>query len=83
MFESELAFFIANQSDLVAKHNGKSLVIQGEEVVGVYATPLEAYLEAQKRFDPGTFMIQPCAPGPEAYTVTINPLGNTLEQAGR
>ena len=76
MFESELAFFIANQNDLVAKHDGKILVLRGEEVVGVYSSPLEAYLEARKHYELGTFMIQPCAPGPEAYTVTIAPHGN-------
>lgn len=71
-FESELTFFIANQQDLVEKYNGKALVIRKDELVGVYDTVLEAYLEAHKKFELGTFMIQPCAPGPEAYTVTIN-----------
>jgi hypothetical protein len=33
---------------------------------------LEAYLEAMRRFTPGTFMLQRCEPGPEAYTVTIS-----------
>ena len=72
MFETELAFFIANQDDLVRKHNGKVLVIRGSELAGVYGSPLEAYLQAQKIFEPGTYMIQPCTPGPEAYTVTIH-----------
>ena len=56
----------------MAKHRGKTLVIRGENVEGAYASPLEAYLSAQKRFPIGTFMIQPCEPGPDAYTVTIN-----------
>ncbi len=72
MFESELKFFIAHQAELVKKYDGKVLVLRGEDLVGVYSNPLEAYLEAQKRFQPGTFMVQPCSPGPEAYTVTIN-----------
>ena len=72
MFERELAFFITHQDELVAKHRGKTLVIRGEDVVGAYATPLEAYIAAQKEFPVGTFMIQPCQPGPGAYTVTIN-----------
>lgn len=72
MFESELKYFITHQSELVAKYDGKALVLRGDELVGVYDTPLQAYLEAQKQFAPGTFMIQPCAPGPEAYTVTIH-----------
>ena len=72
MFESELKYFITHQNELVAKYDGKALVLRGEQLVGVYDTALQAYLEARKQFEPGTFMIQPCTPGPQAYTVTIN-----------
>ncbi len=72
MFDTELKYFIAHQDELVARYRAKVLVIRGEEVAGVYGSALEAYLEAQKQFAPGTFMIQPCEPGPEAYTVTIH-----------
>jgi hypothetical protein len=71
MFDGELQFFIANQDRLVANHRGKTLVLKGEEVVGVHDDPLEAYLAAVKRFERGTFMIQPCAEGVDAYSVTI------------
>lgn len=72
MFEKELAFFISHQDELVAKHRGKTLVLRGENVEGAYDSPLRAYLSAKEKFEPGTFMIQPCQPGPNAYTVTIN-----------
>lgn len=72
MFEAELRFFITHQKEFVEKYNGKVLVLRGDELVGVYGSPLEAYTEAQKQFPLGTFMIQPCAPGPEAYTVTLH-----------
>jgi hypothetical protein len=72
MFDEELNFFITHQNDLVNKYRGKVLVIKGQVIVGVYQNPLEAYLEAQKKYEIGTFMIQPCDAGPEAYTVTIN-----------
>jgi hypothetical protein len=71
MLEKELQFFIDNQERLVKEHRGKTLVIRGEEVVGVYDSPLEAYLDSMKKYEPGTFMIQPCAEGTDAYTVTI------------
>ena len=74
VFERELKYFIAHQDELVRQYAGKALVLRGEEVVGAYDNPLEAYLSAQKRFPVGSFMIQPCASGPEAYTVTINSL---------
>jgi hypothetical protein len=71
MFEKELEYFKANQAEWVKKHNGKVLVIQGGVLLGVYVTALQAYLETQKVHPVGTFMIQPCEPGPSAYSVTI------------
>lgn len=71
MFQVEMQFFIEHQDDLVEKYNGQVLVIQGQQILGAYQTALEAYLETQKTHPLGTFMLQPCAPGPEAYTVTI------------
>ncbi len=71
MFEKESNFFIANQEQLVHDHAGKVLVLRGEEVVGVYDDALQAYLDAVKKYKPGTFMIQPCIAGSDAYTVTI------------
>lgn len=70
-FEKELNFFIAHQEELVGKYRGKILVLVGEEVVGVHNTYLEAYNEARKRYEDGTFMLQLCIPGPEAYTVSV------------
>ena len=74
-FEKELAFFIEHQADLVREYNGKVLVLKDEKVVGVYSTLIEAYFEAQKTHPLGTFMLQTCRPGPEAYTVTISTIG--------
>ena len=74
MFETELNFFIQHQADLVAKHRGKILTIRGAEVVAVHQTTLEAYLAAQKKYAPGSVMIQRCEPGREAYTITVTRL---------
>ena len=71
MFEAELQYFIKNQDALVAQHRGRTLILRGDAVVGVEDTPLMAYLAAKQRFEPGSFMIQLCVPGPEAYTVTL------------
>lgn len=72
MFEEELQFFIANQDQLVAQYAGQILILQGRQVVGAHPTLLAAYLDALRRFAPGTFMLQRCEPGPDAYTVTIS-----------
>ncbi len=71
MFETELQYFIANQPHLLELYSGKVLVIKGTEVVGAYDNILRAYLDSQKTYALGTVMIQPCEPGPQAYTVTI------------
>ena len=71
MLQDELDYFIANQDALVKKFRGKVLVLRNREVVGVFDTPLEAYLDAQSRYEPGTYALQKCAAGPEAYTVTV------------
>ena len=71
-FETELAFFIEHQDELVRKHRGRTLVIRGERVEGVYDSTLDAYLDAQAKFDLGSYMIQRCEPGPGAYTVTVS-----------
>ena len=75
MFQTELDFFIKNQDRLVVEHPGKVLAIQGESILGIFDTPLEAYVETQKNHKLGTFMLQPCSPGPDAYTITINTFG--------
>ncbi|MFZ2445916.1 MAG: hypothetical protein WAW37_06130 [Syntrophobacteraceae bacterium] len=72
MFIEELNFFIENQDQLVREHRGKVLVIKGRNVIGVYPSSLSAYLETQKEHELGSFMIQLCLPGPEAYTVNIS-----------
>jgi len=75
MFEQELKYFIDNQDRLVEEHRGQILTLRGREVVGAHNTLLEAYLDAIARFTPGTFMLQRCEPGPDAYTVTLSTLG--------
>ena len=72
MYNEELSFFIENQDALVVKYPGKVLAIKGKEIIGVFDSALDAYLETQKTYTPGSFMIQPCEPGPSAYTAIIN-----------
>ena len=72
MFDTELKFFIANQPKLFQQYPEKVLVLQGEAVVGVYDDSLSAYLESKKKFAPGSFMIQSCFAGSDAYTVSIS-----------
>jgi hypothetical protein len=69
--EEQLEYFIANQEELVRKHRGKVLVLRNREVVGEFDSALEAYMFAEERFEAGTYAIQPCEPGPDAYTMHL------------
>lgn len=75
MFEKELEFFVSHQGELVEKYRGRTLVLRGEEILGVYDSPLMAFSETAKTMKPGTFMIQRCVPGESAYTVSLNSIG--------
>lgn len=70
--KENLDFFIENQAELVRKYDGKVLVIKDLQVVGAFGNPLQAYLEACKQYELGTFSLQPCTAGVDAYSVTIN-----------
>jgi hypothetical protein len=71
VFEQDLQYFVEHQEELVQKYEGRVLVIKDQRVIGAYDSALEAYLEAQKNHQVGSFLIQPCHPGADAYTVTI------------
>ena len=64
----ELEYFKAHQDELVKKYEGKFLVIKDQQIQDVYDTESDAYNEAKKKFDLGSFLIQQCLPGKESYT---------------
>jgi len=70
--EKELSYFKINQEELVKKYNGKFLVIKNQKVQGVYDSEIDAYTEAKKNFELGTFLIQQCLPGEKSYTQTLH-----------
>ena len=70
--QKELEYFKAHQDELVKQYEGKFLIIKDQKVEGVYDTEIEAYTEAQKRFELGTFMIQQCIAGKESYTQSFH-----------
>lgn len=70
--QKQLDYFKSNQDELVKKYEGKLLVIRDQKVRGVYDTEMEAYTDAKKKFELGTFLIQQCLPGQESYTQTFH-----------
>lgn len=72
ILKKQLEYFKANQGALLEKYKGKFLVIKDEEVKGVYDLQEDAYANAVKQFELGTFLIQQCLAGEESYTQTFH-----------
>jgi len=70
--QKQLDYFKAHQNKLVKKYKGRFLVIKDQEIQGSYDTEIEAYTNAKKKFELGTFLIQQCLPGQESYTQTFH-----------
>ena len=69
---NEFEYYLAHQEDLVAKHDGKVIVLKSHQVLGEYDSEGNAYIETKKTHEPGTFLIQRVSPGTEAYTSTYH-----------
>ena len=68
MLRNEFDWYLANQNSLVERYSGKHLVIKDNKVVSAFDTAMDALTNAKKMYQPGTFLIQLCTPGEDAYT---------------
>jgi hypothetical protein len=69
VIHSQFEYYLAHQLEFVEKYNGKVIVMVNHKVVGAYDTYGEAYRNAAKQYELGTFLLQLCTPGPDAYTI--------------
>jgi hypothetical protein len=69
--QEEFDYYIAHQDELLRQYNGKYLVIKDKQVRGAFDTELDAYKMASKEYELGSFLIQRCVPGDEAYSQTF------------
>ena len=69
MLNKEFKYYLDHQEELIPLYEGKFIVIIGNEVVGAYDNREDAYYSSMEKYEPGTFMIQLCTPGDDAYTV--------------
>lgn len=70
--KEQFRYYIDHQNELVAKYNGKFIVIKDSAVIGAYNDELEAITETSKKHELGTFLVQKCTPGSEGYTQTFH-----------
>ena len=70
--EKEFKYYLEHQDEFVEKYNGKFIVIQDSEVIGVFDSELEAVKKTSEQYELGTFLVQKCEPGTESYTQTYH-----------
>jgi hypothetical protein len=69
MLDTEFKYYLDNQDEILKSYNGKVVVIKNNSVVGAYESREQAYFESVKKYKLGTFLLQLCTPGDEAYTI--------------
>lgn len=72
MLEKEFEFYKKNQTELVSKYNGKTVVIKDCKIIGVYDSEFEAVTKTAKEHELGTFFVQKCEPGEESFSATYH-----------
>jgi hypothetical protein len=72
VLDKEFKYYQKHQEELVKKYNGKFLVIKNESVYGAYDSQMEAYVNAKKEFEVGTFLIQHCFSGVGSFTQSFH-----------
>ena len=70
--EKEFKFYIDHQDEMVAKYDGKVIVIKDEDVLGTYESELAAVTETRKTHDLGTFLVQRVSPGDADISQTFH-----------
>jgi len=68
MLKDEFQFYLDNQNELLKQYKGSFVVIVGDKVVGAYRSFKDAVLRSAKKYALGTFLVQECTEGDEAYT---------------
>jgi hypothetical protein len=72
MLKEQFDFYLKHQEEFVKLYNNLYIVIKDFKVIGKYDTYENAYFETLKTEELGTFIIQLCTPGSEAYTQTFH-----------
>ena len=72
MLDAEFKYYLDNQDEILKSYNGKVVVIKENKVVDAYDDYQQAYFGSIKKYKLGTFLLQLCTPGNEAYTIKWN-----------
>ena len=70
--EREFEYFLNHQDELVERFRGKVIAIKNDCILGAFESIAEAVHETSRKHPLGTFLVQKCEPGREAYTQTFH-----------
>jgi hypothetical protein len=72
MLDQEFKYFTEHKAELFAQYPGKFIAIVGNDIVGVYDSENEAFIETSKTHALGTFLIKQCDATADSYTQTFH-----------
>ncbi|MDR1974996.1 MAG: DUF5678 domain-containing protein [Bacteroidales bacterium] len=72
MLNKEFKFYLDHQDELLKKYEGRFIGIVGEDVVGDYDDFEQAVFDLESKYKLGTFLVQECTAGEDAYTQTFH-----------
>ena len=70
--EREFQYYLEHQPEFVERYSGKVLVIKEKKVIGVFESEPDAVFATAREHELGTFLVQKCEPGTDAYTRTFH-----------
>ncbi len=70
--EREFRYYLLHQPELVQHYAGKVVVIKNQSIIGAFDNEADAVHETAKSHELGTFLIQRCENGSDAYTQTFH-----------
>lgn len=72
ILKPEFDYYRENQAELVARYDGRYVVIKGREVLGDYESLAKAVAATTQHHAIGTFLVQKVSPGTDDYTMTFH-----------
>ena len=73
MLQDYFIWYLEHQNELVKEYNNRFIVIFDNQVIGDYDNLEHALFQTiEKGYELGTFLIQECTEGEEAYTQTFH-----------
>lgn len=75
MLEQERAYFDNHLEEWLGQYHGKTVLVKGEELIGVFDSNTEALSEGARRYGLDSFLVRPVQQSPGAVVIPALMLG--------